>query len=270
MCQRDHRYIDLHLVDLPGSSSRTFRVARDDQGIGLQRLYLGQRGRHVGKVSRQLVVDDDLHAILVNLVHHTGANVHRERVALECQSNLHALRVGRLFSSKVDCGGEILFRCRQHCEQVLVALREQRTRRALCLDHWDAKLFRHRRDCLGHARAVRPKHIFDAVLLDQAFGKLRTTRRSGFIVVILDCEFVALTTDLHAASLVDHLHGVVIAALGVKTVGGIFAGERDRRAEGNSVTIDSCHRWCGKADCQSRRGHNTMFHEHFFSSKKKE
>ena len=270
MCQGDHRYIDLHLVDLTGRGSRALRVAGDDQGIRLQRLHLGQRGRHVGQVGRQLVVDDNLHAILVDLVHHTGANVHRERVALECQSDTHALRIGRLRGSKVDRGGEILLGCRQYREQVLVALGEERARRALSLDHRDAELFRHRRDGLGHARAVRPKHIFDAVLLDQALGKLRTTRRSGFIVVILDGELVALATDLHAAGLVDHLHGIVIAALGVKTVGGIFAGQRDRRAEGDGVTIDACHRWRGKGDRQRCRSHNTMFHEHFVSSKKSE
>ena len=178
VCQCDHRHIDLHLVDLTGRGSRALRVAGDDQGVRLQRLHLGQRGRHVGQVGRQLVVDD-----MTFMPYSLILSITPARTSIEngSPSNARAirtpLRVGRLGSCEVDRGGEILLGCRQHCEQILVALGEERARCALCLDHRDAELFRHRRNRLGHARAVRPKHIFDAILLDQALGKLRATGR---------------------------------------------------------------------------------------------
>jgi len=105
-------------------------VARDDQHVRLQRLDLGQRRRHVGKIAGKLVIDDDLHAELGRVIEHAGPHVLAERVVLEGQRDPHirwrsALGLSHA-SGQRDRRGEILLRRRQHREQILVALVEQR------------------------------------------------------------------------------------------------------------------------------------------------
>jgi hypothetical protein len=49
----------------------------------------------------------------------------------------------------------------------------------------------------------------------------------GFVVVVDDLEVVTFTVNLDAAIFLDFLNRVFIAILGVDTVGGILAGQRD-------------------------------------------
>ncbi len=97
-----------------------------------------------------------------------------------------------------------------------------------------------RRNRLGQARTVGAKHKLNAVLVDQTFGKLCATGRGRFIIVVDDVEHVVLAINRDAAGLVDQLDGKVIAALGVLTVGGIFAGQRDRRTQINRIALYLC------------------------------
>src|SRR3546814_14185495 len=66
-----------------------------------------------------------------------------------------------------------------YCEQILVALLEQRPGRAVAFDHGHFVFFSDRRDGLGKGGPVWPQDVLDAVLLDQAFGKLRAARQIG-------------------------------------------------------------------------------------------
>ncbi len=59
----DHRYFDLHFLDLAGRRRRALGVSGNNQQVGLKRLNLGQRCRHVTEITGQLVVDHRLHAV---------------------------------------------------------------------------------------------------------------------------------------------------------------------------------------------------------------
>src|SRR3546814_3372994 len=68
-----------------------------------------------------------------------------------------------------------------------------------------------------------------------------TLFRSGrrrFVVVVFDGELVGLAADLHAAHLVDALDADIVAALRIDSVGRVFAGQRDRRAERDGIAFD--------------------------------
>ena len=67
----------------------------NDEKIGLQRLNLGQCRRHVGQISRQLVIDDDLQAVFLDVLNNAGADVERKRIVLKRHSNFH---IARLFA----------------------------------------------------------------------------------------------------------------------------------------------------------------------------
>ncbi len=65
-------------------------------------------------------------------------------------------------AASVDGAGQILLGRRQHREQVLVALGEQRARCAFGLDHRNLVLFGDRRGGLGGRRAVGSEHELHA------------------------------------------------------------------------------------------------------------
>ena len=84
MARTGHRPQGLDLAD---GGDRALLVARDHQHVGLQRLDLGQRHRHVVQLGRQLIVDHDLHAVALHVVEHAGAHVLGERIVLHGECN---------------------------------------------------------------------------------------------------------------------------------------------------------------------------------------
>ena len=72
---------------------------------------------------------------------------------------------------------------------------------------------------------------------DQTFEELRGAQRRRFVVVVLHLELIGFTADLDAAHLVDALDAEIVAALRDDAVGGVFAGQRDGRADDERVVI---------------------------------
>ena len=152
------------------------------QHVGLQGLHLGQRHRHVVELGRQLVVDHHHHALALHVVEHARAHVLGERIALHGERHsdlvLGLAEIGGVLGSKVDGGRKILVGGGEHGEQVAIALGEQLACGAVPLDHRHLVFLDDRKDCLGQARAVGPKHEFYAVLLHQPLGEFGAARRS--------------------------------------------------------------------------------------------
>jgi hypothetical protein len=102
---------------------------------------------------------------------------------------------------------------------------------AVALDHRHAVFFDDRQHRLGQAGAIWSKHEIDAVLLDEALGKVGATRRRRLIVVVADGELMRRALDLDAALLVDLGDGEIVAVFGIGAVQRIFPALRDRRPE---------------------------------------
>jgi hypothetical protein len=106
-------------------------------------------------------------------------------------------------------------------------------------------------DRLGQARAVRPEHELDVILLDQPLGELGAARGRRLVVVVADRELLVFARDIDTALLIDLGDGEIVTVLGVGAVLGIFAGERDSGAKDDDVL---CFRSStGTAPAQEKR-----------------
>ena len=227
---------------------RTLRMARYQQHVGEQRLYLEQGRGHVVEVARQLVVDHHLHTEVRGGVERAGADILGKRIVLGSDRDLELGRISplrlRLFGRQVDRLLQVLLGSGQHREQVAVALVEQLPRSAVTLNHRHLVPFGDRSDRLSQTRAVGAEHEPNPVLPDQPLGQLRTARRRRLVVVVQNLQAVVLARDAHAAALVDHLDREVVTLAGVVARGGVLAGERHRRTEHDGSAADSREPGC--------------------------
>ena len=101
MRHRQHRHIHLHRLQLSNRQRCALGMAGDDQHVRAKNFHLLQRRGHIVQFGRQFIVDDDLHAELLGVRDHAGANVLRERIVLERQRNPHAGRFLTLCFSRL-------------------------------------------------------------------------------------------------------------------------------------------------------------------------
>ena len=239
-------------------------MARDEQQVGLDRLHLGERRGHVVDLGRQLVVDEDLHAVLLRLLDHALAHVEAEGIVLEGHGDLDVFGVSpvllRHLGGEDDGVAQVVVCRREHREEVAVSLGEELAGGCVPLHVRHLVLLRHGRHGLGEPGAVRAEDELHTVLVDEPLGQLRAAGGRRFVVVVDDFQLVALARDLHAAHFIDALDRDVVAVLGVLAVDGVLPGERDGGAEHHGGVFpfggdSSCgqHQDGREARCERRR-----------------
>ena len=228
MCQRYHRHINLHLIQLPNHQCRPARMTRDQQQVRLSHFDFGQGRRHIVQLRRQFIINHNLHTKLCDRLNHARAHILRKGIIFKRHRNFNLGSRFTLLMHQINGTGEILLSGGKHRKQIAIVVLEKRKRRPICFNHRHLVAFCNRRHRFGQPRRIRPQHKTHAVLQDQPFRKLCAPRRRRFIVIINHRQLIGDPVNQDAAALIDFFHRHVISPPGQFPIGGIFARQRHR------------------------------------------